>query len=142
MHEIGYAPVPAELSGHKLHRTRNFNPFEDFNLIAHFDIIVVSDANAAFSARLDFINVILEPPQGIQFPFMDHHVIPEYTDRIITFYNTAGHDTTGDLTEFWRPEYFLDFRQADDLFADFRFQHATEQTPDVIDDIIDDAVIA
>jgi hypothetical protein len=53
----------------------HLDTFKYFNLITGFDIIVIFHANTALGAGLHFAHIVLEPAQGFQFAFINHHVV-------------------------------------------------------------------
>ena len=60
-----------------LEGTRNFLYFEDFELIAFFDVVEVFQGQTAFEAGFDFLHVVLEAFQRIQLAGPDHDVVAQ-----------------------------------------------------------------
>jgi hypothetical protein len=59
-----------------LQTARDFHDFVDFQLIADFEIIEVLYGQAALESCFNFTNVVLETLQRIEFPGMNHDIVP------------------------------------------------------------------
>src|SRR5690606_19803429 len=132
-------PVPSGPRGFKL--TLNTDAIEHFDLVAHFHVVAFN-ADTTFHTVANFRHVILEATQGFQLAFKDHHVVTQYADRLVTVYGALGHHTAGHLTELRRTEHIAHIGNAHDIFAELRLEHASQGRFHIIDQVIEDAVVA
>ena len=73
---------------------------------------------------------------------MDHNVVADQTHLVAALYAAVGDHTAGNLAHLGDVEDFQDFRVAHEGFAHFRGQLATHRCLDVVNEVIDDIVIA
>ena len=66
--------------GHRgLQRPRDFPNFEEFQLIAFDDVVVILDIQAAFETLLHFARIVLEAFERLEFTREDDHVVAQQT---------------------------------------------------------------
>src|SRR5690606_6057949 len=139
----GWARLPEGVPRHPPSQlARNLLHVKDFDLVAGLDVIVILHTDAALGTAAHFGHVVLEAPQGFQHALVDHHVVAQHTDRLALVHGALGDDTAGDLAELGRAEHIANLGDTDDLLADFRGQHAGQGRLDVIEQVVDHAVIA
>src|SRR6056297_1986948 len=114
---------------------------EYFDLVTDLDVIAFY-ADATFHAAADFGHVVLEAAQGFQLALKDHHVVPQYPDGLVTVDGTLGDHAACHLAILRRTEHITDIGDTDDILAVLRCQHAGQCCFDVIDQVVDDAVVA
>src|SRR5690606_32509406 len=112
------------------------------DLIADLDVVVVAHADAALGSGAHLRHVVLEPPQRLELALVDHDVVAQHADRILTPHVAVDHHAAGDVAELRRAEDLAHFREAHDLLADLGREHAGERRLDVIDGLVDHAVVA
>lgn len=79
---FGYAPGAFKVFWHVfsgclklLERTGYLYAFVYFDLVAFLDIVVILYPDATLQTLLDLVDVVLETAQGLEFTFIDHHII-------------------------------------------------------------------
>src|SRR5690606_20735981 len=112
------------------------------DLVADLDVVVVAHADAAFGPGAHFRHVVLEAPQRFELTLVDHHVVAQHPDRIIAPHVTVDHHAAGDVAELRRAEDLADLGETAAVLADLRSQHAGECGLDVLDGLVDHAVVA
>src|SRR5690625_4409235 len=123
-------------------RARYFLDVEDLDLVADTNVIVVFHADTTLGAAAYFVDVVLEAAQRFQLTFEDHHVVAQYPNGLVAIDGALEHDTAGHRTELRRTEHIAHFGNADDLFATLRCQHARQRLLHVIQQLVNDAVVA
>ena len=122
--------------------TRNLRAFVALDLIASLDVVVITHANAAFGAGTDLADVVLEAAQGLQLPLVDDDVVAQHANRIAAPNIAVDHHATRDVAELRRAEHLAHLRETDDLLAHFGRQQPARRGFDVVDRLVNDAVVA
>ena len=117
----------------------DFFDLEAFDHIACLDVVVVLERHTAFKAALDLFDFILEALEGFQAAFMDNDAVTQQAHFGTPADLAFGDIATGDLGNV---EHFADLRVAKEGFAQGRCQQTAEQTAYIVDQVIDDRVVA
>src|SRR5688500_10386567 len=115
---------------------------EALDLVAHADVVVVAHADAALGACADFTDVVLEAPERVEFALVNHDVVAQHADRIAALDETLDHETAGYGAELARAEHLPHLGETDDLLLDLGLYQARDRELNVVDRLVDDAVVA
>src|SRR5450759_775392 len=126
----------------KLQGARNLNDFVGFELVAHDQIVVIFQRQAAFEIGFNFFYVILEAFQRIQFTVVDHHVVAQHAHPRTAPDHTFQHVATGDRAHLGNGEHLAHFDHAHDAFPLLGSQHAGQRSLDLVHHRVDDVVVA
>src|SRR5690606_19520371 len=126
----------------RLQGSCHLNPLEDLDTVTDTHIVVVFHTDTAFHAVAHFGDVILEAAQRFQLTLVDDHVFAQYTDRTVAVHGTFDDHTAGHGAELGRTEHVTHLGDTEDLLAHIAAQHAGQGLLDVIDDLVDHAVVA
>src|SRR6478735_9242671 len=58
----------------------DFLDFEEFELVAFLDVVVVLQLDAALEAFLDFAHVVLDPLERLELAGVDHDVVAQQAE--------------------------------------------------------------
>src|SRR5688572_1576002 len=120
---------------------RHFDAGETLDLVVHPHVLIVLHADAAFGAGAHFAHVILEATQRFQCALEDYHAVAQHTDRVVALHRALDDETTGHDAELAGAEYLAHLCDADDLLLDLRCEHAAHHRLDVVDGLVNDAVV-
>src|ERR1700678_828215 len=125
-----------------LQTARYFHSRVALDLVVFLDVVVILHADAAFGSGPHFVDVVLEAFQGFQSALENDDVVPPHADRKIASHIAVDHHATRDGAEFARAEYAANRGKPHDLLLDLGRQHAREHRLDVVDGLVNDAVVA
>src|SRR5690606_9869234 len=129
-------------SSHGSKFSRNLCALIALDLITDLDVVVVAYADAAFRAGAHFRHVVFEAAQRLELALEYDDIVSEHSDRIAAANVTVDHHAAGDVSESGRAEHFPNLREADDLLPNLGSQQAADRRLDVVDCLVDDAVVA
>src|SRR5689334_8687787 len=121
---------------------RDFFDLETLDLIAALDVVVVLERHTAFEPFLDLAHFVLEALQRLQRTFVDHHVVAQQAHPGAALDHAFGDHAAGDLADLGDLEDFADFRVTQEALAQRGRKHAGKGGLHVIDDVVDDRVVA
>lgn len=77
LYKVSNPAAAAEFFSHGLvsNGACHLDTFEYFDLITWAYIIVILDADTAFSTGFHFVHIVLEAAQGFQFTFINHYIV-------------------------------------------------------------------
>src|SRR6202789_1487726 len=125
-----------------LQTARYFHSRVALDLVVFLHVAVILDADAAFGSGPHLVDVVLEAFQGFQSALENDDVVPQHADRKIAAYIAVDHHAARDRAEFARAEHAANRGKPHDLLLDLGRQHAGEHCLDVIDGLVNDAVVA
>src|SRR5262245_47678830 len=137
---LRYSRGTASLSRAQL--AGDFDALKALDLVLDPDVVVALDADAALGAGPDLVGVVLEPLERFELALEDHDVVTQHADRVVAAYVAIHHQAARHGAELARAEHFPDLGEAHDLFLDLGRKHAGEGRADVVDRLVDDAVVA
>src|SRR5690606_37249002 len=115
--------------------------FEDFNLIADLNIVVLH-ADTTLHAVAHFVDIVFKATQRFQLALEDHHIVAQYADRFAAMHRTLHHHTTGHLTKLGRVKYFAHVGDTQDCFDTLRIKHTAQRRFHFVKQLVNDAVVA
>jgi len=115
---------------------------EDLDDVVGADVVVVLEGHAAFLTGVDLLDLVLEPLEGLQLALVDHHVVAEQAHPGGAPGDAFGDLAAGDLANPGDLEHFLDPGVADKVLLDLRAEQARGGLFHVIDQVVDDRVVA
>src|SRR6478609_4269918 len=110
--------------------------------VADTHVAVILERHAAFLAGLHFLHFVLEALQRRQLALMHDDVVANEADIGAALHGSVGDAATGDLADLGNVEHFQDLRIAQHGFAQRRREQAGHRLFDVVDEIVDDVVVA
>src|SRR5450830_1861888 len=126
----------------RLQGARHFGHFEHLEDVAHDDVVVVLQRQAALQAGANFLRIVLESLERIDLAGPDDDVVAQQAHRRRALDDAIGDQATGNRADLRDQDDLADFDLADDGFAPFRSQHARQCRLDLFDRIINDVVVA
>src|SRR5215471_5705277 len=123
-------------------RTRNGLDVEALHDVANADILIVGDRHAALLSGRHFAYLVLEALQSRQRALVDHHVVADEAHLGAALHLAVGDAAAGDLADLGNVEHLQDFRIAKVHLAHRRRQQAGHGLSHVVDQIVDDVVVA
>src|SRR5690606_14895881 len=126
----------------RLQRPGDLFDAEAFDDVALADVFVVLEGHAAFLAHLDFLDLVLEALERLELAFVDDDVVADEADARATLDHALGDTAAGDLADLGDVEHFEDFGIADKGLAPFGLQEAAHGILHVLDEVVNDVVIA
>src|SRR6185503_3721079 len=136
----GYSRGTAAASGAEL--AGDLDALEALDLVLHADVVVALDADAALGARADLVGVVLEALERLELALEDHDVVAQDADRVVAAHVAVDHQAARHRPELARAEHLAHLGEADDLLLDLRREHAGEGRADVVNCLVNDAVVA
>src|SRR5688572_5199194 len=117
---------------------------EDFDHVAHLQVVVVLQADAALEPGLDLAHVVLEAPQRGDLAFEYHDVVAEQPClRLAGSRNAAiGDHAPGDRPDLRYLEDLAHFGAADSHFFERRLEETGHALLDLLGDVVDHRVHA
>src|SRR3546814_3576008 len=73
--------------------------FEDFQLVAHLDVVAAAQRQAAIEARLDFLDVVFEAAQRIEVAGPVYDVVAQQADLRIAAHQAVEHHAAGHVAD-------------------------------------------
>src|SRR5688572_15163102 len=125
----------AELAGH-------LDALEALDLVLDPDVVVALHADAALGAGAHLAGVVLEALQRLELALEDDDIVAQHPDRVVAAHVAVDDQAARHGAELARAEHLAHFGKADDLFLDLGREHAGERRADVVDRLVDHAVIA
>src|SRR3984885_12231889 len=125
-----------------LQTARYFHSRVALDLVVFLDVIVILHADAAFGSGAHFVDIVFEALQGLQGALENDDVVAQHANRKVAANIAVDDHAARDRAEFARAEYAANRGKPHDLLLDLGRQHAGEQCPDVVDGLVDDAVVA
>src|SRR5690606_18905281 len=119
----------------------DFADLEDFELIAHLDIVVATQGDTAAETGTDFLDVLLEAATALQHARPDDHVVAQQAHLGIATHDSIGDHATGNLADARDAVDLADFDHADDFLALFGRQHAGQGVANIVHRVVDDVVV-
>src|SRR3990167_4274404 len=116
---------------------------EALDHVADLDVLEAGEHHAAFLADGDFVDLVLEALERLQgAQFQDHDVLTDDPDLGALADHAFGDLTAGDLADLADVEGLQNLGVAKEGFALDRGQHAREHAFDVVQQVVDDRVVA
>ena len=112
----------------------------DHVALAH--VLIVLERHAAFLTGNDFTRIVLEALELRQLAFMNNDVVADETHVGATFDLAVGDAAAGNLADLRDVEDLEDLRIAEHGFAALRREQAGHRLFHVVDEIVDDIVVA
>src|ERR1700733_6971681 len=112
------------------------------DLVVFLHVVVVLDADAAFGSGAHFVDIVFEALQGLQGALENDDVVSQHANRKVAANVAVDHHAARDRAEFARAEYAANRGKPHDLFLDLGREHAGEHRLDVVDGLVNDAVVA
>src|SRR5688572_28301080 len=137
---LGYSRGMALASRSEL--AGDLDALEALDLDLHLHVVVALDANATFGAGAHFGRIILEPLERLELALKDHDVVTQHAHRVVPAHIALDHEAPGHGAELARAENLANFGKAHDLLLDLRREHAGQCGANVIDRLVNDAVVA
>src|SRR5688572_30298783 len=137
---LGYSRGIVRASGSEL--SRDLDALEALDLVLDLDVVVALYADAALGAGADLADVVLEALQRFQLSLEDHDIVAQHADRVVAPDVAVDDQAARDRAELARAEHVAHLGEADDLLLDLGREHAGERGADVVDRLVDDAVVA
>ena len=103
---------------------------------------MIIECHAAFESFLNLSHVIFEAAQGLQGAVMNDDIVTQQPHIGAAAHQAVGDPATGDLADFADVEYFENLRVAQFAFVQRRLEHAFQHRLGIVDDIVNDGVIA
>jgi len=84
LHLLGDATGARDFTRHgaPLRAARDLDPGEALDLVTRADVVVIAHADAALGAGANFVDVVLEASQRVEFALVDHHVVAQHAHRV------------------------------------------------------------
>src|SRR5690606_15966188 len=105
------------------------------------DVFVVFERRAALKARRHFARIVFHALEGLERAFVDHDAVAQQANLAAALDLAFGDIAAGDLARLGEGKDLADFGVTDDVFLFDRRQQSGEQRFDVVDRVIDDAII-
>src|SRR4030042_5204972 len=134
--------LTSDIGTRSLQRLGLLDDLEGFQYIAGFQVVVVLHADAALVARFHLPGVFLETLQGGDLAGVNDHPVPHQARRGVAPHDPVGHVAAGDDADLGDLYHVAPLRGADGLLLQARGQHALHGGLDVVDDVVDDVVLA
>src|SRR6266536_2089643 len=110
--------------------------------IAGAHVLEILERHAAFLAGTDLARVVLEVLELRELALVDHHVVADEPHVGAALDRAVGHAAAGDLADFRHVEDLEDLRVAQRGLAQRRRQEPRHRLLHVVDEIVDDVVVA
>ena len=120
---------------------RNRFDFVTLDKIADLNVIVVFKTHTAFIAFLDFLDVVFKALKLSERTVVNNHVVTQQTNLGAAFDHTFGNHAAGNLADTGNVKDIADFGITQNLFFQFRRQHAFQRFLNVIGHVIDNRII-
>ena len=120
----------------------DFLDIEALDDVADLDVGVVLERHTALEAFANFLDLVLEALERLERAFVDHDVVAQQADLGTTANDTFGDHAAADLAHLGDIEDFANLRIAEELLLERRRKQALERLLHVVDDVIDDRVVA
>src|SRR5206468_8722957 len=108
--------------------------------VAHLDVLVTVEPDAALEALLDLRDVVLEAPQRPDLAFIDHAVVAQQAKLRIAADRALGDVAARDDAELRDLERIADFRAPASDFFQRRLEQALHGRLDLVGDVVDHRV--
>src|SRR6056297_818811 len=137
-----WAPFRHSYLGLSRERAFDLFAFEDLDHVLRANVVVDFEGHAAFLTGLDLFDLVLETLERLQRAFVDHDVVAQqaYTGGPAGY--AFGHQTPSHVSDARHLEHFLDLGIADEVFADLGPQKARCSGFHIVNQVVDDRVIA
>ena len=106
------------------------------------DVLVVGERHAALLAGRHLAHLVLEALQGRQRALVDHHVVADEAHLGAALDLAFDDAAAGDLADVRDVEHLEDLRLAEEDLADRRREQPRHRPFHVVDEIVDDVVVA
>ena len=110
--------------------------------VADAHVLIGLERHAAFLAGEDFARVILEALELRELAFVDHHIVTDESDVGATLHLAVGDPATGHLADLGDAEDLQNLCIAQHGLAQHRREHAGHGLFHIIDQVVDDVVVA
>ena len=110
--------------------------------VADLDVLVALDANAAFIALLDGLDVVFEAAQRGNLALEDDRGVAHDANLVIAGDFALGDIATGDVADLRDAEHVANLGDTRIALDDFGSEHADACGVDVLDSLVDDAIQA
>jgi hypothetical protein len=115
---------------------------EAFDHVIRAHVLIVLKRHAALCAADHFLHFVLEALKGGQHAFVDDDVVADQTHLGTALHFAFSDQAASNLANLGDVEDFQDAGVAEEGFAQFRCKLAGHRRFDVIDEIVDDVVVA
>src|ERR1043166_3055499 len=107
--------------------------------VSDLKLVEAVDADAAFHAGANLVDLVLKTAQRQRVPFEDEVFAAHDPDLALEDASVAD-DTTGDMAAFGKLEEFLDLGGADDHLLDHRIEQTGHRFLHLVDQFVDDGI--
>src|SRR5256886_4383187 len=125
-----------------LQRSRHFDDFVHFELIALFDVVETLDRQSAFEARLDLAHIVLEALERIELAIVDDDIVAQDPDLRTAPHHAFEHVAAGDGPDLGYLGDLAHFDEPELAFLLLRREHARERRLHLVYRFVDDVVVA
>src|SRR5690606_35916722 len=123
-------------------RPRYLDLYEDLNHIADLVVVVALQGDTVLHAGTHLGHVVFEAAQRLQLAFENHHVFTQYANRTVAVHRAFDHHATGHRAKLRRAEHVTYLGDTQDIFPHITAEHTGERLLDVLDDVVNDVVVA
>ena len=123
---------------------RALDLFDDVALdgVAHLEVLVAADADAALVALLDRFDIVLEATQAGDLALEDDCAVANDANLVVAMELAVGDVAARNRTNLGNLEGFANLGDAGVLLDDVRRKQADARGVDVLDRLVDDAIQA
>src|ERR1700744_354803 len=115
---------------------------ETLDNVALLHVLIIGESHAAFLADLNLAHFVLEALERRQIAFVNDDIVADQANLRATTHQAFGDLAARHLADLADGEDFQDFRVAEEFLSRLRRQHARQRGFDVVNHVVDDAVIA
>ena len=130
------------MESYRLQRTGDFADLEELQGITFLDVVVVLDGQTAFEVLFDFLRIVFETLERVEFAGIDDHVATQQAQLGGAAHHTRGNHTAGDRTDLADLEHLANLCGTDDFFLLVWRQHARHGQLEVVHGVVNDVVVA